>query len=123
MGRDVAHAPPHAAHPQDADCQLVELPPTNRVADVLEFLRGINLVAEEFPGAEELKEISKDKIADGEGIGIGRVNNLNAPPATFGYVDIFQPDAAPSDDFQPGSAIEKRGIYFRISPHDQPLGL
>jgi hypothetical protein len=67
-------------------------------AEMLELLWRINLIAEETPWAKKLKHVSENKISNGERVGAGRIDDLDAALATGGDIDVFQPHAAAPDD-------------------------
>src|SRR4029078_12101105 len=88
-GADVANAPADPAHAEDTKGQLVELPPTNRIADAFDLLGLVDGVAEEVPRPQHLQHVAEDEVADGQGVGVRRINDLHATPAASRRMSVL----------------------------------
>jgi hypothetical protein len=69
-----------------------------------------------------LKHVPDDKVADGQGIGIGRKDDFDAAPAASRHVDILQTDATPAHNPKFGRAGKKRFVHFCIRANEQSFG-
>ena len=97
--------------------------PRRGVADFLELFGFVDVVFEETPGAKELKDVTKDKIADGVGVGAGGVDDLHAAGAAGFDVDVFETDAASADHFEIGRHGKQLGVHAGVGANGKTLGL
>jgi hypothetical protein len=123
VGGDVSDAFADAAHAEDADGQLVELSAAEGVADALELGRFVGLVPEGNPGAEELKGGAEDEVADGQGVGVGGVDDLDAAFAAGVTIDVLDADAAAADDLEAGGLVEQGVVDLGVGPDGEAVGL
>lgn len=121
-GGDFSKAAADAAHAEDGEGEFVELLAADGGAEVLELLGVVGVVLEEAPGAQELEHIADAEIADGAGVGIGRVDDLDAAFSAGGDVDVFQADAAAADDAEARGGGEEGVIDAGVSADDEAVG-
>jgi len=123
MRGDPPDAPADAAHPDDADRPFIQLHSAKRVANVSKLIRRVSAIPEERPRTQQLQGVTEDKIADGMGVRIRRVDDFHAARPAGLDIDVLKAHAASSHDFEVRAAVEQSCIHLGVGAHEQTGGL